>query len=45
MKLWTFDTDDVRVFTQDENGVAFYGRLNDKAWLACEDAPHLRDWR
>ena len=43
---WTFENpaDGTRLYVLNENDLAIYDAENDKAWLACEDAPHLRDY-
>jgi hypothetical protein len=45
MDARTFDTDDLRVFCLNDLDIVFYDRQRDSAWLACQDAPHVADWR
>lgn len=42
---WTFETQDTHVFALNEGDVVLYARDQDTAWLACQDAPYLHEWR
>lgn len=42
---WTFDLPGTRAYMVNDSGLVLYDSANDSAWVGCEDAPHLRDYR
>ena len=42
---WTFDMPGTRVYAVNDNDLVLYDPVNDSAWVGCEDALHLREYR
>lgn len=42
---WTFDGENTRVYCLNHDDIILYDAVEDSAWLACQDAPHLHNWR
>lgn len=42
---WTVDDGDVRWWMFNATSVVVYDSENDSAWLGCEDAPYLINYR